>query len=442
MALLSPGVEVIERDASLSPSLTGSTFGVYCGNFSTGPCDSQIILANKQDLIKVYGKPTDDNYNDWFQCWNFLSYSNGLYVTRLVDRNGQTNKSDTGNTLSADVEVDDTIISLSTTTGIFENCYIAIGNESTVYQVETISGTDIGVSPAVTHSGSIGDKIYLCTPSYNAAVEVEKVSGTTPASIKPFLKTIANYAEYEIMQDSIALSNSSNIKLRFTAKYPGKYGNYYKIAVAKTEDFVSGVTEAFPGINLNAQLQYYPSANEVAILVYDDIQNIVVETFMVSLSTTAKDSNNKSAYIEDVINRQSSYIYVNNNVGITDMPASKLGVNAIQLTGGTDGKPGKDEYIIALNDLYGDKDYIDIDLVIGNQIAPIETATFAKTRADCLAIIGASYSDVVGLKAELAISNLLNYRASGDLNIDNKYSTFIANYAYQYDQFNDYTLVA
>lgn len=437
MALLSPGVEVIERDFSVSPTLTGSNFGVFCGRFSTGPCDVPVMIAGKNDYISIFGKPTNTNYDDWFQPFNYLSYAGGIYVTRLIDRNGQTNTTDTGLTVATDAVIDDSSIELSGVAGIFQNCFISIGNDNTVYQVEEIVGNLVSIIPSLTVDQPENAKIYLCTPSYNSGAEVEKLSGTTPADIKPYLRTIANYAEHEQMIDSITFSSMSNIKLRFSGRYPGANSNNTKVAIANPSDFTSGTAEAFPGISLNSLMAYYPATGEIAVLVYDEVSQLVVETFLVSLTPGAKDANNKSYYIEDVINRQSNYIYVKNNESVSEIPASKIGSNAISLIGGNDGNPGKDEYVNTLNYVYGDLEAIDIDTVIANSLAPIETAAFAKFRGDCIAFLGAQYSDVVGFKADLAVNNLLTYRATGELNIDNKYSAFIANYAYQYDQYND-----
>jgi hypothetical protein len=85
MALLSPGIEVIERDASLVVPIAGSSFAVYCGVFPKGPCDVPVLITSVQDLIDTFGKPTNTNYNDWYQVFSFLQYSNTIYVSRVGD---------------------------------------------------------------------------------------------------------------------------------------------------------------------------------------------------------------------------------------------------------------------------------------------------------------------------------------------------------------------
>jgi hypothetical protein len=147
------------------------------------------------------------------------------------------------------------------------------------------------------------------------------------------------------------------------SKNPGAWGNEIKVAVANHSDFASGTAEAFPGILLNSLFQYAPESDQIAIVVaYDDV---IVEQYIVSLTPGAKDYNNKSLYAEDVINRQSTYIYVKHNASdLTSLPASKLGNNAIALGLGTDGAPGKDIVIDSYYTHFGNKEEIDIDYLL------------------------------------------------------------------------------
>ena len=83
-----PGVYVTEIDASeIVPSTANST-AVFCGNFIKGQTDVYRQITSVEDLIKFYGKPTNSNYNDWYQAYNFLQYGNNLLVSRAVNING------------------------------------------------------------------------------------------------------------------------------------------------------------------------------------------------------------------------------------------------------------------------------------------------------------------------------------------------------------------
>ena len=83
--MLSPGVFIEEIDASTivpSVSMSVATFG---GEFTKGPTGSYMLITSVDDLIDFYGLPTDENYNQWYQCYNFLQYGNTLYVSRAIN---------------------------------------------------------------------------------------------------------------------------------------------------------------------------------------------------------------------------------------------------------------------------------------------------------------------------------------------------------------------
>ena len=88
MALLSPGVQTTEIDLSVVASNAGSTNGAFGGRFNKGYAGKAVLVNNVSELIENFGKPDNLNFNQWYQAYFFLQYSNGLYVSRAVDENG------------------------------------------------------------------------------------------------------------------------------------------------------------------------------------------------------------------------------------------------------------------------------------------------------------------------------------------------------------------
>ena len=75
-----------------------------------------------------------------------------------------------------------------------------------------------------------------------------------------------------------------------------------------------------------------------------------------------------------------------------------------------------------------------IDIVIGNELdGGVSAKNLVDTRKDAIAFIGAKYSDVVGKKASDAVSNLLTWRKTGDINYNNMFVVACGNYKYMYD---------
>lgn len=81
----SPGVEAFEFDATINVTSTGDSGAAMAGSYTWGPCEQAVQLSSVDDLIAVYGKPTNDNFQDWFSASNFLNYSANLYNIRVVD---------------------------------------------------------------------------------------------------------------------------------------------------------------------------------------------------------------------------------------------------------------------------------------------------------------------------------------------------------------------
>ena len=80
---LSPGVQVVEKDyTQIVPSVSTST-GAFAGVFKWGPVEEPTVIGSESDLVTVFGKPNDSNYESFFTAKNFLDYSKQMYVTRV-----------------------------------------------------------------------------------------------------------------------------------------------------------------------------------------------------------------------------------------------------------------------------------------------------------------------------------------------------------------------
>lgn len=374
MALLSPGIEVIERDASLVVPIAGSSFAVYCGDFSQGPCDIPVLVTSVQELIDTFGKPTNTNYNDWYQVYSFLQYSNTIYVTRV--------------------------------------------------------GKLVNVG--------VGD-----TQGLNAVYEVG--NGVIVGDMTTNQTYVANIVQFN---DDYTMGNIDRTGcIKFMAKAMGSYGNKISVKIDDKFSFsTSGVTNSYA---------YGPTEKgEVAVTVSYD--GTIVETFLVSLIEGTKDINNKSMFIDDVINRRSTYIYsvLDSSLVITETIVSDVVTAYVYTTGagvqtfvndnaatwytlayGLDSTLVSGDITDAYVSLYGNKEEIDIDIVIIPE-ANVDVAQFCADRADVIGYIGAEYNDVVGITSSQATSNLVT-AITTTYNFSNKYISFIGNYLYIYDKYND-----
>ena len=99
--LVSPGVEIKERDlTNIIPAVSSST-GAFAGVYEWGPADVAVSISAEKDLIATFGYPRKFERgsavvtyagstnpwaprDDWYTASNFLEYSNDLRLVRVL----------------------------------------------------------------------------------------------------------------------------------------------------------------------------------------------------------------------------------------------------------------------------------------------------------------------------------------------------------------------
>lgn len=89
MEMLSPGVYVTETDNSSVVSAGSSSVGVFGGHFTKGAVEAYSVINTIEEFVQNYGKPTNDNFNDWYQVYNYLTYASQIYVVRAANTTGR-----------------------------------------------------------------------------------------------------------------------------------------------------------------------------------------------------------------------------------------------------------------------------------------------------------------------------------------------------------------
>lgn len=82
--LVSPGVEVNEIDLTNVIPAVSTSIGGIVGNFQWGPGEQVVSIGSEKDLVALFGKPSDDTYEQWLQAAAFLQYGNSLKVYRYI----------------------------------------------------------------------------------------------------------------------------------------------------------------------------------------------------------------------------------------------------------------------------------------------------------------------------------------------------------------------
>lgn len=270
-------------------------------------------------------------------------------------------------------------------------------------------------------------KVFKIARTQSATAEVPYLDAENYGSAKyeTVEHTIADYAVFDEVKNSLPFVYDT-AKLKFFAKTPGEDGNQIDIAIANASDFNAN-KYLKSGITLDGQFDYIPEEGQFAVIVF--YKNEIVETFIVSFDELAKNDKNEFIFIETLINKQSSYVLVKVNEALPNTIRTSLMDNIIHLSNGSFSEAGKDDLEDA-HDTLSNKETIDIDIVICNELHPQAGANLAIQRADCVAYMGVPRSCSVGLKQGISRDSTVAFRK--ELNIDSKYVALFSNYKYQY----------
>jgi len=107
---VSPGVLVTEKDlTNIVPNVATSGGGIVI-TAEKGPIDEITLISSEKELADNFGKPNNNNFEEWFCAANFLGYGNNLKVVRPIT--GLVNAVSTG-----------TAVLIKNTTDYLDNYY-------------------------------------------------------------------------------------------------------------------------------------------------------------------------------------------------------------------------------------------------------------------------------------------------------------------------------
>lgn len=431
MALNSPGVEVIEKDMSLTVSTAGSSFGAYVGAFKKGEANKVTLITNETQLKNIFGAPDNQTYKDFFTCAHFLKYTDSLWVVRAVDDTLNV-KEQVEATQANSLDKQDNKVTFNDVTKLKVGAKYSFKEDGeniyTIASIDTASNSAI-FEEEITDTIRLATKIFRRSGTTNAFCEIQKEGSLAITSDEVSAELITNAEDFSFKKNSISLT-SDEVKLKFVARDSGMVGNSISVAIATPDDFTNNA-ELKTGISVNSLFQYYPVGKQFAVIVLENGK--VAETFLVSADPQEVNDYNKSIYCEDVINRTSSLVYIKCNTAITDAPASCLDSKIVKLKFGKDGAPSKANLASAL-DYLADPETIDVDIVLANETIKTQCIEFTEKRADCICYVGMDEEQIVGLKPEKIVENSIKARQTLS---NTKFASLVDNYIQVYDKYND-----
>ena len=466
---VSPGVSVTEKDlTNVVPAVSTSSGGIVI-TAEKGPVDEITTISSEKELLDIFGKPTSDNFEQWFTAANFLGYGNNLKVVRPIT--GMVNAGTSAGVL------------IKNTTDYLDNFGHAAAFAGSVGAY------------AAREPGTLGNSLKVSVCANSTAFGPHSMSGNlvddTTAAIGD---TQISVDDGSLMQvgDILEFGDATDVPSAVGAPS----GHYYKITAISTNlltiarfNTQTGKTETGGlrhAVVDNAKVlrhwEYYfqfssppttsddvlaagGSLDEMHIVVLDEDGGItgtagtILETFEgVSQASDAKTSTGSSNYYADVIYAQSKYVYVmDHETTLADGGTAKKGktfdnaagdafvVKSYSLASGTDDFAITNAEFATGYEKFSDADNVDIALLMCGPSQTAADATgdtkatavmdIATARKDCVAFISPARADVVDVAN--AVTQTQNVVAFADGLPSSSYAVIDSGYKYMYDKYND-----
>jgi len=144
----SPGIVINEVDLTRGTSDAITTnVGCLCGPFARGPVGELVLIETEAEFQRVFGDPTEDNYEYWWTVSNFLEYGGTCYVVRCDDSVGDSS----GSFLQTMKNATDTIVTTPSDEPVFIKNYDDF--EENWFQTASAPGKFIARTPGTWGNG-------------------------------------------------------------------------------------------------------------------------------------------------------------------------------------------------------------------------------------------------------------------------------------------------
>ena len=455
--LLSPGVAIQERDLTLGSIETVETnVGAIAGPFEKGPLLTPTRISNEAELLEIFGKPNEDNYEYWWSASSFLSYGGVLEVVRV--------STDGLRTASDDLVTSPYILNISGSDDYQTNYYTGAQPWHWAARSPGKYGNSLRVS--VIDAGA--DQILTLDSAPST------VTAGTQITDGAATKTARIYS-WDAATKKLAIINETG----------GAFTSTDEVENGGTDIPISAVAEwydeqtIFTGLKWNnvaprPGTSTYVAArggvnDELHVVVYDadgkitGTPNTVLEKFTyMSKASDAKSAEGAVNYYPEVIGLRSSYLFwgkheadawdvsandfaVTNNLGgdsTTDFDL--LGFVSYTLSSGADDFAATPAEVLTAYEEFSDPETVQIDyLMMGPAAGSVSDAqgkaarmiSIASSRKDCIAFISPVRSGVVGISSSAdQTTNVVSFFDSLE---STSYAVFDSGYKYIYDRFSD-----
>jgi phage tail sheath protein FI len=181
---LSPGVNVTEIDLTTTIPAVATSIGALAGPAAWGPVLDPVLVSSEDNMVAMFGKPNNGTANTFFTAASFLSYTNTLWFTRVINETPSAGEVASNAT--------------SGPRGMSANRVI-VKNEDDFYEKLELGAFNIEDSQAIARNrelfiskypGSLGNSITVAIADAFVEPKVDYVGGRLVASVTNMTKII------------------------------------------------------------------------------------------------------------------------------------------------------------------------------------------------------------------------------------------------------------
>ena len=384
---LSPGVIVNEVDLTTIVPGVSTSRGAFVGQFNWGPVLEPRLINDESGLLDTFQRPTDSSLNSFvgtsfFSCANFLSYSNSLFVVRVLGANAKNAGANSSNTVLVGNELS------------FENSYL-YANTANAY------GSFIARFP-----GALGNSISISVCS--------KTSNFTGWVYNQYFDNAPGTSEYA------AGKNSANDEMHVVVV--DSLGRFSGTAGTVIEKFPF-VSKAQDAIGIDGQSSYY--------------EQVIFNNSKFIYAVDPLDYANTSSTWGNRTFDTPVYASVANQTISLSGGSDGGTIAANNILGGWDLFKNRDTYDVSFM-ITGSASDVSLTIpryIIDNIIDGSLASTPIQGRRDSIVFISPRFQDVVNQSGQEALNITNNFLAT--LDKSSSYAVVDSGWKYQYDKYNN-----
>ena len=471
--LVSPGVQVNEKDLTNVVPAVATSIGAYAGPFRWGPTGISTTISSENNLLATYGKPNTLSAQSFQIAASFLKYGNTLKVSRSISNTSSNNAISTFLSTSGTSYVTGSNSLLIGNTDVFSSLStVAIGTNTTfVARYPGALGNSLGVF-VVTPTTAASDpyaKQFDYVPSYNSnnpTVVTTRATAITGSGSTVLTVATSAFATIPLTTSMYVIGNNVSTSAVTISAFSIS-GTNYTITVPAT---VSAITTA-------SSFTFF-EADEIHVAVIDldggisGTPGTTLEKWQnLSLFSDGKRADGTNNYYRDYLYRNSSYVYANTlaseitgaDGATTDAAYVRLpsfttaalphilgntnyinGITGAAATAGADGTVGNSGDIATALNVFADAATIDINLLFCGDLtgtsslsaAEQTVQTIANTRKDTVGFISAPVNIWQNTSNTTKLTNVLAKFNDSTATRDS-YSVFDSSPLYVYNKYQD-----